>query len=165
MIFNRRDFIRPKCFLTPNDCKVYSVDQNTLYEWVADYGEVYGQALPRDSFLLKTVDDPEHWLKISGDIGFERAQFLAKGYDQPSALEMQALIYWQVDQALKGGNIHRAPVLWLCPLHDTDEVLAVESWDDDLEVELKFKLIGKYQTRSAAIDELNAHYIFHASEI
>ena len=141
------------------------MDQNSLYELVADYGEVYGTALRRDSFLLKTVDHPDHWLKLSDAIGFERAQQLATGTDQPSSLEMQAMIFWQVEQALQTGDIHKTPVLWLCPLHDTSEVLAVESWDDKMDVELKFKLIGKYKNRSAAIDDLNTHYIFNACDI
>ncbi len=141
------------------------VDQTSLYELVADYGEVYGHALPRDSFLLKSIDQPDHWINLSDAIGFERAQQLAAGADQPSASEMQALIFWQVEQALEAGEIHVTPVIWLCPLQDSSAVLAVESWDDDMDVELKFRLIGKYQTRSSAIEDLNTQYIFDACEI
>jgi hypothetical protein len=141
------------------------MDQNSLFELVANYGEVYGTALPRENYLLKTIDRPDNWLEITDIVGVERAQILAKGEDMPLALEMQALIAWQVEHALMLADTTVTPVIWLCSLHDTSEVIAVESWDESLEVELKFRLIGKYKSSSSAIEHLGKAYIFNASEI
>ena len=141
------------------------VDQNSLFELVAEYGDVYGSALPRESYLLKTVDAPRNWLALSGVIGSERAQQLANNEGEPEPSEMQALLIWQVDHALNIADASVTPVIWLCHLNDTGEVIAVESWDDSLEVELKFRLIGKYESKSAAVTYLETHYIFDVSDV
>jgi len=39
-------------------------------------------------------------------------------------------------------------------MSDTGSLIAVDSWDDSLDVELKFRLIGKYQSKSSAIEDL-----------
>ena len=57
------------------------------------------------------------------------------------------------------------PVIWFCKISDTGSLIAVESWDDSLDVELKFRLIGKYQSKSSAIEDLEKHFIFDAYDI
>ncbi len=140
------------------------MDQNSLYELTAEYGEVYGYALPRDSYLLKTVDTPDNWLKLCDRIGCDRAHQLAKGDGMADANELQALFGWQADHALNIADASVTPVIWLCNMNDTGEVIAVESWDDSMEVELKFRMIGKYKSKSSAIDHLEQHYIFNACD-
>jgi hypothetical protein len=54
------------------------------YELTTEYGEVYGTALPRDSYLLKTIDNPDNWLKISDIIGSEKARLLANNNAVPT---------------------------------------------------------------------------------
>jgi hypothetical protein len=76
------------------------VDQNSLFELVAEYGDVYGTALPRDSSLLKTVDAAQNWLALSDALGSDRARQLAGNEGDPKPSEMQALIRWQADRAL-----------------------------------------------------------------
>lgn len=141
------------------------MDQNSLYELTAEYGEVYGVALPRESYLLKTIDSPNNWLNVSDIIGTERAHQLAKNEVVAQIAEMKALIRWQVDNALNIADANVTPVVWLCNISDTGEVIAVESWDESLAVELKFRLIGKYQSKSTAIEDLERHYIFDEFEI
>ena len=141
------------------------MDQNSLYELAAEYGEVYGAALSRDSYLLKTIDSPNNWLKLCDVIGYERAHQLANNEVVAQQNEMKALIRWQVDNALNIADASVTPFIWLCNISDTGEVIAVESWDDSLEVELKFRLIGKYQSKSSAIEDLERHYIFDEFEI
>lgn len=141
------------------------VDQNSLFELVAEYGDVYGTALPRDSSLLKTVDAAQNWLALSDALGSDRARQLAGNEGDPKPSEMQALIRWQADRALAVADIGVTPVIWLCALNDTGEVIAVESWDDRLDVELKFRLVGKYKSKSSAIDYLEQHYIFDAGDL
>ncbi len=145
--------------------KAYGLDQNSLYELTTEYGEVYGTALPRDSYLLKTIDTPNNWLKISDVIGSERAHLLANNNGVPEPTEMKALISWQVDHALNIADTNVTPVIWFCKISDTGSLIAVESWDDSLDVELKFRLIGKYQSKSSAIEDLEKHYIFDAYDI
>ncbi len=140
--------------------KAYGLDQNSLYELAAEYGEVYGVALPRESYLLKTVDSPANWLNLSDIIGSERAHRLANNEVIAQITEMKALISWQVANALNIADASVTPVIWLCNISDTAEVIAVESWDDSMAVELKFRLIGKYQSKSSAIEDLEKHYIF-----
>ena len=41
-----------------------TLSQNALYELVADFGEVIGIGLRRDSHLLRGVDDPGNWLSL-----------------------------------------------------------------------------------------------------
>ena len=141
------------------------MDQNSLYELTAEYGEVYGVALPRESYLLKTIDSPNNWLNVSDIIGTERAHQLAKNEVVAQTAELKALIRWQVDNALNIADANVTPVIWLCNISDTGEVIAVESWDESLAVELKFRLIGKYQSNSTAIEDLERHYIFDEFEI
>jgi hypothetical protein len=141
------------------------VDQNSLYELTSEYGEVYGVALPRESYLLKTIDSPNNWLNVSDIIGTERAHQLAKNEVVAQTAELKALIRWQVDNALNIADANVTPVIWLCNISDTGEVIAVESWDESLAVELKFRLIGKYQSKSTAIEDLERHYIFDEFEI
>jgi len=141
------------------------MDQNSLYELTAEYGEVYGVALPRESYLLKTIDSPNNWLNVSDIIGTERAHQLAKNEVVAQTAELKALIRWQVDNALNIADANVTPVIWLCNISDTGEVIAVESWDESLAVELKFRLIGKYQSKSTAIEDLERHYIFDEFEI
>ena len=143
----------------------YHMAQNSLYELTAEYGEVYGTALPRDSYLLKIIDYPNNWLKISDVIGFERAHQLAIGDGIPLATEIKSMIRWQVGNALNIADASVTPVIWLCDISDTGEIIAVESWDDSLEAEMKFRLIGKYQSQSSAIKDLERHYIFDEFEI
>ena len=143
----------------------YYMDQNSLYELTAEYGEVYGTALPRDSYLLKIIDYPNNWLKICDVIGSERALQLAIGDGIPLATEIKSMIFWQVANALNIADANVTPVIWLCNISDTGEVIAVESWDESLAVELKFRLIGKYQSKSTAIEDLERHYIFDEFEI
>jgi hypothetical protein len=50
-------------------------------------------------------------------------------------------------------------------MSDTGSLIAVDSWDDSLDVELKFRLIGKYQFKSSAIEDLEKHFIFDAYDI
>jgi hypothetical protein len=141
------------------------MDQNSLYELTSEYGEVYGVALPRESYLLKTIDSPNNWLNVSDIIGTERAHQLAKNEVVAQTAELKALIRWQVDNALNIADANVTPVIWLCNISDTGEVIAVESWDESLSVELKFRLIGKYQSKSTAIEDLERHYIFDEFEI
>ena len=143
----------------------YHMDQNSLYELTAEYGEVYGTALPRDSYLLKAIDYPNNWLKICDVIGSERALQLAIGDGIPLATEIKLMIRWQVANALNIADASVTPVIWLCDISDTGEVIAVESWDESLAVELKFRLIGKYQSHSSAIKDLERRYIFDEFEI
>ena len=141
------------------------MDKNSLYELITEYGEVYGTALPRDSYLLKTIDNPDNWLKISDIIGSEKARLLANNNAVPEPTEMKALISWQVDHALNIAETNVTPVIWFCKMSDTGSLIAVESWDDSIDVELKFRLIGKYQSKSSAIEYLEKHYIFDSYDI
>lgn len=143
----------------------YYMDQNSLYELTSEYGEVYGTALPRDSYLLKIIDYPNNWLKICDVIGSERALQLAIGDGIPLATEIKSMIFWQVANALNIADASVTPVIWLCDISDTGNVVAVECWDDSLEAELKFRLIGKYQSHSSAIKDLERRYIFDEFEI
>lgn len=141
------------------------MDQNSLYELTAEYGDVYGIALPRDSYILKTVDSPDNWLKLSDVIGSERAHQLAKSDSMPDAVELKAMISWQIDNALNIADTSVTPFIWLCNISDTGEVIAVESWDDSLEVEWKFKLIARYSAKSSAVEDLERRYIFNSCDI
>jgi hypothetical protein len=141
------------------------LDQNSLYELVSEYGEVYGNALPRDSYLLKTVDHANNWLQLSDVIGDQRADQLYNGHDLPSASEMRLLLEWQVEQALEISDPSVTPIIWLCKIDDTGDFFAVESWDDSFYVELKFRLVGKYRLRAQAVDDLNKGYIFNIADV
>ena len=55
--------------------------------------------------------------------------------------------------------------IWLCNISVTSEVMTVESCDDSLAVEMKFRLINKYQSKLSAIGDLELHYIFDEFEI
>ena len=87
------------------------MDQNSLFELTAEYGEVYGTALPRDSYLLKVVDYQENWIRLSYQIGSDRANALTDGLVKPEPWELKAMIRWQVDQALDIADTSVTPII------------------------------------------------------
>ena len=141
------------------------MDQNSLFELTAEYGEVYGTALPRDSYLLKVVDYQENWIRLSYQIGSDRANALTNGLVKPEPWELKAMIRWQVDQALDIADTSVTPIIWLCHINDTGDIVAIESWDHSMDVELKFRFIGRFKNYSSAIEHLHQHYIFDALDI
>lgn len=139
--------------------------QNELYELVADFGEVYGTALRRDSYLTRGIDWPENWLNIDHVIGEHRAELLCNGQVTPTQDEMRGLIRWQVERALDLQDPDVTPTLWFCHNNDDDEIFVIEGWGDSLTVELKFKLIGRFPDETTAIKELKRQYIFSVEDL
>ena len=142
-----------------------SMSQNEIYELVADFGEVYGGALPRNSHLARGIDWPENWLEISDKIGDVRAEILCQGLDIPSPDELKHLTHWQVNQALAANNPDIIATIWLCCKNDEDEIIAVEGWGASLFTELKFKLIDRYPDKNSAIKDLRMRYLFNADDL
>ena len=140
-----------------------ALSQNLLYELVTDFGEVIGIGLRRDSHLVRGIDDPVNWLEIADQIGSDRAVELKNNLVEPSFTEVQQLIFWQVKSALDHLHADITPTIWLCQA-DGGQVLVIECWGDAIEVELMFRVIGKYPSRRSALDELNHVYIFHVDD-
>ncbi|MEN9753991.1 MAG: hypothetical protein RLZ07_373 [Pseudomonadota bacterium] len=141
-----------------------ALSQNLLYELVTDFGEVVGIGLRRDSHLLRGIDDPVNWLELADQIGSDRAVELKKNLVEPSFTEVQQLICWQVKNALDHLHADITPTIWICQA-DGGQVLLIEGWGDAIEVELMFRVIGKYPSRTPALDELNRLYIFQVDDL
>ncbi len=141
-----------------------ALSQNALYELVADFGEVIGIGLRRDSHLLRGVDDPGNWLKLADNIGRDRAAKLKGNSVEPSSVEVQHLIRWQVKNALDHLNAEMTPTIWLCQ-SDDGQVLAIEGWGDAIDVELIFCMIGRYPSRAHALDQIKRLYVFDVDDL
>lgn len=138
--------------------------QNDLYELVADFGEALGIGLRRDSHLAHAIDDPKNWINLKDEIGSARVHELSAQLVEPSADELDRLFRWQVKTALDQLNAEITPTIWLCQA-DGGQVLAIEGWGDAIEVELLFRIIGKYPSRSDALGELSLLYIFDVNDL
>lgn len=141
-----------------------TLSQNALYELVADFGEVIGIGLRRDSHLLRGVDDHRNWLKLTDEIGRDRASKLKSNSVDASSSEVQLLIRWQVKNALDHLNAEMTPTIWLCQ-SDDGQVLAIEGWGDAIEVELIFCMIGRYASRTHALDQIKLLYVFDVDDL
>jgi hypothetical protein len=141
-----------------------TLSQNALYELVADFGEVIGIGLRRDSHLLRGIDDPRNWLKLTDEIGRDRASKLKSNSVDASSSEVQHLIRWQVKNALDHLNAEMTPTIWLCQ-SDDGQVLAIEGWGDAIEVELIFCMIGRYPSRTHALDQIKLLYVFDVDDL
>lgn len=139
--------------------------QNEIYEMVADFGEVYGTALRRDSYLTRGIDWPENWLALGGTIGDERAEQLSEGQHTPTQDELRCLIRWQIEHALAEENPSITPTIWLCQKDRDDAVVAIEGWGDSISTELKFVFIGRYCDEFEAVNAIRKSYIFDADEL
>lgn len=139
--------------------------ENELYEMVADFGEVYGTGLRRDSYLARGIDWPENWLETVDEIGLDRAKELRAGVVTPSHSELRSLICWQINQALTEANPEITPTIWLCHTPEDDDVLAIEGWGNSLHTELKFRLIGRYPDETTAIIAIRKNYIISIDDV
>ena len=139
--------------------------QNELYELVADFGEVCGTALRRDSSLARGIDWPENWLEVADAIGEARAETLSEGRDAPTATELRHLIRWQVGRALLEENSEVTPTIWFCQPDAESDVLVVEAWGVFMRTKLTFRLIGRYPTQIDAAHELKKDYLFDVDDL
>lgn len=139
--------------------------QNEIYEMVADFGEAYGTALRRDSYLVRGIDWPENWLALPDIVTEERAELLSAGHLTPTPEEFKSLIQWQVEKALSEENPSITPTIWFCQTHPDSDVIAIEGWGDSMATELKFVEIGRYADRFDALKELQKLYIFSVDDL
>ena len=141
-----------------------ALSQNDLYDLVADFGECLGMGLRRDSHLTRGVSDSKNWLKLSNEIGSDRAIKLSEGLCIPTRREESRMIQFQIENALSALNPDDVPSLWLCTADD-DRVLLIEGWGESMDVELLFNLIGSYSSRDEVFEQMKSLYITEIDDL
>jgi hypothetical protein len=131
--------------------------QNDLYEMVADFGAFLCIALRRDHYLARMVDQPETFLALADQIGDDRARLLQAFPEHATDIEFKTLIKKQIENALEQQHPDVTPALWLCEA-DNGQLTLIESWGEDINVELRFQIVGHYASRDDALDDLRRLY-------
>lgn len=131
--------------------------EHDLYELVVDFGEFVCTALRRDHYLTRMVDQPETWLALADTLGVERARLLKENPEQADKHELNLLFRLQIKEALERQNPEITPSIWFCET-DSGHITMIEGWGDEINVELRFRIIGHYPSRKKAIDNLHALY-------
>lgn len=140
-----------------------SLSEHDLYELVSDFGVFICTALRRDHYLAHMIDRPETWLDLADRIGQERAKLLKEFPEQATDLEFNKLIEKQIRDALDEQNPEITPTIWLCE-SDNGQITMIEGWGEDLTVYLHFRVVGHYDSREDAFDDLNRLYFTTLAE-
>ena len=134
-----------------------ALSEHDLYELVADFGVFLCTALRRDHDLAQKIDGPEQWLSLADLVGHERATLLKSNPDLTTENERTTLIEKQISAALKKQDPDVTPTIWLCE-SDNGKITLIEGWGEDLNIYLRFRVIGHYASRDDALDDLHRLY-------
>jgi hypothetical protein len=134
-----------------------SITQNDLYELVADFGVFLCTALRRDHYLTRMIDEPGNFLSLADTLGHERATVLKNHPERATDSEVKALIEKQIRDALEAQDPEITPAIWLCE-SDNGNITLIEGWGEDLKSYLRFRVIGHYDSRNDALDDLHRLY-------
>ena len=137
-----------------------ALSEHDLYELVADFGVFLCTALRRDHYLTRMIDEPGNFLSLADTLGHERATVLKIHPERATDSEVKALIEKQIRNALEAQNPEITPTIWLCE-SDNGHITMIEGWGEEINVELRFHIIGHYPSRKEAID--NLHCLYHTT--
>ena len=141
------------------------MDDDALFELIGQASIAYGSALPRDSNLLREIDDPNYWLELADEIGEQRARDLFDGLVVPTQSQREMVIRWQISHSFAKGDPDVTPVIWFCPPDPDGVVIVIEGWGGYVSADIFLKLIGRYPSEEQAIAAIKRLYICGMDEL
>jgi hypothetical protein len=129
-----------------------------LDELIAERGEFFGHALPRDSSTANELSWEPDWLALEDPLGGQRAELLNSGASDPSDDEVGLMLSWQVQQALKAQDDDVTPGIWFCgETKKENKIVVIVCWGAGWETSRR--LFGVFPNRDEAVAELRKEFI------
>ena len=139
--------------------------QDELAELAKRCGQIYGLGLSRTDDILDGVYFLHEWFELADVIGYNRAEDLSDGDEEPTQAELDLMMRFRVSEALAEEEIYTSSLIWICKPDESDQVIVIEAtggFDTEL---LVLTNLGQYPSEDIAIEMIKENFVFDVDDI